>query len=301
MTSGYIVTGPTSGMGRFAALELAERGVVVLVGRDRERLDAVQGLIARNGQRAVSVICDLSDIASVRRAAADIVALNLPIAGLLNNAGVQQLRPTKNARGWDMSFATNHLGPFALTEALTPHLPDGCNVLFVASAVEDPERKPAKAAGFRGGRYVSAEASARGEWLPGGVDPAGLRRICDVKAGNFGRCAGLGARDAPAAHQCRGTGLYARYRPGARRRPCRALSRDLSGPAAQAVHALSKHAAGGGSAPRAPADRYIGADRRLLRRARRAHDRVADHQRPVFPRAGRRRDACGAGAVDLAS
>src|SRR5258708_1102043 len=76
------------------------------------------------------------------------------------------MRPTKNALGWDMTFATNHLGPFALTEALVPHLPDGANVAFVASAVEDPERKPAKAAGFRGGRYISAEASARGDGSP---------------------------------------------------------------------------------------------------------------------------------------
>jgi NAD(P)-dependent dehydrogenase (short-subunit alcohol dehydrogenase family) len=113
-------------------------------------------------------MCDLSDLASVRRAAADIIALNLPIIGLLNNAGIMQMRPTKNALGWDMTFATNHLGSFALTEALAPHLPDGANVLFVASAVEDPERKPAVSAGFRGGRYISAQASARGEWKPGG-------------------------------------------------------------------------------------------------------------------------------------
>jgi hypothetical protein len=55
-----------------------------------------------------------------------------------------------------------------LTEALMPHLPDGANVVFVCSGVEDLERKPAVAAGFRGGRYISAEASARGEWKPGG-------------------------------------------------------------------------------------------------------------------------------------
>jgi hypothetical protein len=49
-----------------------------------------------------------------------------------------------------------------------PHLPDGANIVFVTSGVEDPERKLAKPAGFLGGRYVSAEASARGEWQPGG-------------------------------------------------------------------------------------------------------------------------------------
>ncbi|HWL84528.1 MAG TPA: hypothetical protein VNO21_01930 [Polyangiaceae bacterium] len=60
-------------------------------------------------QHAVSVVCDLAEPASVQRAAAEIVALHLPIVGLLNNAGIMQMRATKNALGWDMSFATNHL------------------------------------------------------------------------------------------------------------------------------------------------------------------------------------------------
>lgn len=142
--------------------------MVVLVGRHRGRLDEVRQAIERKGGRAASIVCDLSDIESVRRAAAEIVALRLPIAGLLNNAGIMQMRATRNALGWDMTFATDHLGPFALTEALMPHLADGTNILFVVSAVEDPGRKFAVAAGFRGGRYISAAASARGEWMPGG-------------------------------------------------------------------------------------------------------------------------------------
>ena len=164
----YIITGPTSGIGRATALEVAKHGTVVLVARDQRKLDELQQTIEKKGQHALSVQCDLSDIVSARRAAARILELRLPIAGLLNNAGIMQARPTKNALGWDMTFATNHLGPFALTEALVPHLPDGANVVVVASAVEDPERKPAKAVGFRGARYISAGASARGEWEPGG-------------------------------------------------------------------------------------------------------------------------------------
>jgi len=170
----YIITGPTSGIGRRTALELAKHGTVVLVGRDPRKLDEVKKAIEQKRQHAVSVLCDLSDIASVRHAAAQIVALHLPIAGLLNNAGIMQMRATKNALGWDMTFATNHLGPFALTEALIPHLSDGTNVVFIVSAVEDPERKPAVAAGFRGGRYISVEANARGEWEPGGSAKPGF-------------------------------------------------------------------------------------------------------------------------------
>jgi NAD(P)-dependent dehydrogenase (short-subunit alcohol dehydrogenase family) len=164
----YIITGPTSGIGHNTALELAKHGTVVLVGRDQGKLDEVQKTIERAGHHAVPVVCDLSDLVSVRRAAAEIIALGLPLAGLVNNAGIMGMRATKNAQGWDTTFATNHLGPFVLTEALTPHLPDGANVVFVCSAVEDPKRRPAVIAGFRGGRYISAEASARGEWKPGG-------------------------------------------------------------------------------------------------------------------------------------
>jgi NAD(P)-dependent dehydrogenase (short-subunit alcohol dehydrogenase family) len=177
----YIITGPTSGIGRLAAFELAKYGTVVLVGRDRKKLDEVQKDIERKGQLAVSVVCDLSDISSVRRAATDIIALKLPIGGLLNNAGMMQTHPTTNALGWDMTFATNNIGPFALTEALVPHLPDGANVVFVASGVEDPERKPARVTGFRGGRYISAEASARGEWKPGGSRQPGFDAYATAK------------------------------------------------------------------------------------------------------------------------
>jgi NAD(P)-dependent dehydrogenase (short-subunit alcohol dehydrogenase family) len=171
----WIITGPTSGIGRRTALELASHGTVVLVGRDPAKLSEVRAEIqARPGGRAEQVVCDMSDINSVRRAAAEVVTLGLPLAGLLNNAGIMPNRPGRSAQGWDTAFATNHLGPFAFTEALIPHLPDGANVVFTCSGVEDPERKPAVTAGFRGGRYISAEASARGEWAPGGSSRPGF-------------------------------------------------------------------------------------------------------------------------------
>jgi len=181
----HIITGPTSGFGYRTALELAKHGTVVLVGRDQGKLDKVQKTIERAGQHAVPVVCDLSDLASVRRAAAEIIALRRPLAGLVNNAGIGQTRATKNAQGWDTVFATNHLGPFALTEALMPHLPDGANAVFICSGVEDPERKPAVIAGFRGGRYISAEASARGEWKPGGSTHPGFDAYATSKQCNL--------------------------------------------------------------------------------------------------------------------
>lgn len=183
----YIVTGPTSGIGRATAVELAAHGTVILVGRDPEKLNEVQRAIRQKGHDALSVVCDLSDISSVRKAAEEIIEMDLPIAGLLNNAGISPLKPAKNSRGWDLTFATNYLGPFAFTDALQPHLPDGANVVFIASAVEDPERKPAKAIGMRGGRYISLEASVRGEWKPEGsrlpgADAYATSKLCVLAA-----------------------------------------------------------------------------------------------------------------------
>jgi len=89
----YVVTGPTSGIGRCTALALAKHGTVVPVGRAPKKLAEVQQLIEAEGGRAVSVVCDLA-------AAAQMLALNLPIAGLLNNAGIMQMHATKQCTLW---------------------------------------------------------------------------------------------------------------------------------------------------------------------------------------------------------
>jgi len=183
----YVITGPTSGIGYETALELAKYGTVVLVARNHEKLQQVRNAIEATGQKAVSVVCDISDIASVRNAAQQIARLDLTIAGLLNNAGVMSQKTTKSAQGLDITFATNYLGAFALTEALAPHLPDGANVVFIGSAIEDPERKPAKIMGIKGARYISVGASARGEWKPGGskipgMDAYATSKLCVLAA-----------------------------------------------------------------------------------------------------------------------
>jgi len=169
----FILTGPTSGIGYRTALELAKHGTLVLVGRSPEKLAEVKRELEQRGHSAVSVVCDLAEPTSVKRAVAEIVALKLPITGVLNNAGVMQTKATQNSLGWDSTFATNHLGTFLFTEQLLPHLAEGADVVNVASGVEDPERKLAVMAGFRGGRFISVEAGARGEWRPGGSKLSG--------------------------------------------------------------------------------------------------------------------------------
>jgi NAD(P)-dependent dehydrogenase (short-subunit alcohol dehydrogenase family) len=180
----WVITGPTSGIGYRTALELASHGTVILVGRSRAKLDKVKEEIGSKGGNAVSIVADLSDVTSARHAAAEIAALGLPIGGVLNNAGIFPNSSTTSAQGWDNTYATNYLGPFALTDALLPTLPDGANVVFIVSAVEDPERKIAVQAGFRGSRFISVEASAHGQWLsPGGSTHPGFDAYATSKQG----------------------------------------------------------------------------------------------------------------------
>ncbi|WIB78700.1 SDR family NAD(P)-dependent oxidoreductase [Curtobacterium sp. MCPF17_002] len=218
-TKAWVITGPTSGIGREAALQLAEHGTVVLVGRDLGRLREVEREITAlpNGN-AVSVVADFADVRSARRAADEIGALGLTIGGVANNAGGMQTKGGSSAQGWDIAFATNHLGPFAFTEALLPYLADGTPVLFTVSGVEDPERKPATASGFRGGRYISAEASARGEWKEGGSKNVGFDAYATSKQGNLATVFTL-AREVP---RLRFMALEPGFNPGT------GLSRDAS-------------------------------------------------------------------------
>ncbi|WP_375424684.1 SDR family NAD(P)-dependent oxidoreductase [uncultured Friedmanniella sp.] len=192
----WVITGPTSGIGYRTALELAAHGTVVLVGRNADKLAGVQRQIEASGGGAVPVVADFADVRSARRAASEITALDLPIRGVLNNAGIMLSKAAVSEQGWELAFATNHLGPLAFTDALLPALADGTNVVFIASAVEDPGRVLAVRAGFRGSRYVSAEASARGEYQPGGSSRPGMDAYATSKQGNLATVFSL-AREHP--------------------------------------------------------------------------------------------------------
>ena len=155
---------------------------MALVGRNADKLAAVQRQIGHGGGSATSVI---ADVLSARQAATEVAALELPVRGVLNNAGIMLSKPAQSRQGWELTFVTNHLGPLAFTDALVPALADGTNVVFITSAVEDPERKPAVRAGFRGSRYLSAAAAARGEYQPGGSSRPGMDAYATSKQGNL--------------------------------------------------------------------------------------------------------------------
>src|SRR4051794_10214055 len=115
-----LVTGATAGIGLAAAEGFAGLGArVLLLARDEQRGErSREQIAAASGNDDVSVVLgDLSDLASVRAAAATI-AQEPRLDVLVNNAGVLTPERTLSADGIELTFATNVLGPFVLTNAL---------------------------------------------------------------------------------------------------------------------------------------------------------------------------------------
>jgi NAD(P)-dependent dehydrogenase (short-subunit alcohol dehydrogenase family) len=114
-----VVTGANSGLGIATVEALAGAGAhVVLAVRDLKRGEA-----AASGVRGSVEVrrLDLADLASVREFAAGWRGgLDL----LVNNAGVMNVPESATKDGFEMQFGTNHLGHFALTNLLLPHITD---------------------------------------------------------------------------------------------------------------------------------------------------------------------------------
>jgi NAD(P)-dependent dehydrogenase (short-subunit alcohol dehydrogenase family) len=119
-----LITGANSGLGLRSAKVLAGMGARVLMGcRSAERGRAA---VAQVGRNAELVELDLADLASVRKAAAEVrdrTGDKLDI--LMNNAGVMGTPFTRTADGFELQFGTNHLGHAALTWLLMPAVRDG--------------------------------------------------------------------------------------------------------------------------------------------------------------------------------
>jgi NAD(P)-dependent dehydrogenase (short-subunit alcohol dehydrogenase family) len=131
-----VITGTTHGIGRVTSRELARAGcTVVMLCRDLPAADAVREEIIRQVPRAtVQVVhCDLASLASVR-AGAGTVRRDFPrIDLLINNAGMVSTRHRMSVDGFELTFATNHLGPFLLTALLRDALGKSARIVNVAS------------------------------------------------------------------------------------------------------------------------------------------------------------------------
>jgi NAD(P)-dependent dehydrogenase (short-subunit alcohol dehydrogenase family) len=113
-----IITGGASGIGVQTATSLARTGAeVTLAVRDVKAGEQVAGqVIDATGNKHILVApLDLADQTSVR---SFVSGWEGPLHVLINNAGVMAAPLMRTPEGWEMQFATNHLGHFALATGL---------------------------------------------------------------------------------------------------------------------------------------------------------------------------------------
>ncbi|MFG1837845.1 SDR family NAD(P)-dependent oxidoreductase [Micromonospora sp. NPDC049175] len=131
-----IVTGGSSGIGVETARALASAGaeVTLAVRNPDAGQRAADDITGTTGNDRVMVApLDLADQGSV----ADFVAnWDGPLHILVNNAGIMAAPLSRTPQGWEMQFATNHLGHFALAAGLRPALAadGGARIVSVSSA-----------------------------------------------------------------------------------------------------------------------------------------------------------------------
>ena len=118
------ITGPTAGIGRTAALEIARRGAdLSLFCRNPDKALALQqDIIAAGGTAPTVIMMDMANLGSVRQAAAEFLALGRPLDVLLNNAGLVNTSRKETTDGFEETLAVNHFAPFLLTGLLLPAL-----------------------------------------------------------------------------------------------------------------------------------------------------------------------------------
>jgi NAD(P)-dependent dehydrogenase (short-subunit alcohol dehydrogenase family) len=131
-----VITGATRGIGRAATLELARQGAeLVVVGRERERVDAVvRDAQAAGGAPVHAHVADLALMASVRALAEELRDRHERIDVLANNAGALFASRKVTSEGFEQTFALNHLAPFLLTNLLLDRLAGGRVVTTASDA-----------------------------------------------------------------------------------------------------------------------------------------------------------------------
>ena len=135
-----VVTGATSGLGRWAAQGLAAlQATTVVVGRGEERTAAVARAISLQTQNPDVVAVAVSDLAlrsEASRLARVLLDRYAQVHMLLNNAGAYFHRREVTPEGLERTFALNVLAPYLLTTLLSPRLAAGApsRVVMVTSA-----------------------------------------------------------------------------------------------------------------------------------------------------------------------
>ncbi|HEY2776155.1 MAG TPA: SDR family NAD(P)-dependent oxidoreductase [Candidatus Binatia bacterium] len=145
-TRTVLVTGGNSGIGYECARALAKAGHhVVIASRSRRASDQAVSRIASEAgsDRIEAMELDLASPESIRELVAAIDARDLALEALVCNAGLQFTKgPVLSEKGYELTFAVNHLGHFLLVNLLLSRLLASApaRIVVVSSGVHDSKR-----------------------------------------------------------------------------------------------------------------------------------------------------------------
>jgi NAD(P)-dependent dehydrogenase (short-subunit alcohol dehydrogenase family) len=136
-----LVTGAGGGLGRAFALGFASRGHRVAVADiDVDGAEETARLVKDTGAEAWSGRVDVTDEASTRELAeqvadfgdgtVDVLVNNAAVYGTVTRSPLEDIDPAE----WDLVMAVNLKGPWLMTRAVSPYLPDGGRVVNLSSA-----------------------------------------------------------------------------------------------------------------------------------------------------------------------
>ena len=129
-----VITGATGAIGSATAAVLVRRGArVVLLARPSDRLNSLVQTLGGEEKRVSSIPVDLSSLASVRSAAREIGRTGAHVDALLNVAATFSREYRRTKEGFEVMLATNHLGPFLLTNLLRDRLVGRGRVITVTA------------------------------------------------------------------------------------------------------------------------------------------------------------------------
>ena len=115
-----LITGATSGIGKAAAIKLAQMGAnIYFIARNSEKAkNLVNELQSLSGAKASFFIANLSSLEEIKKVSEEFKSLSIPLHVLLNNAGLINNQRKETIDGFEEVFAINHLAYFFLTNLL---------------------------------------------------------------------------------------------------------------------------------------------------------------------------------------
>jgi NAD(P)-dependent dehydrogenase (short-subunit alcohol dehydrogenase family) len=132
-----VITGPTSGLGKAAAHQLAAMGAdLILVGRSAEKLELVKSELVRDSesQKFHTVIADMGNLDAVRRGSQQILGLTSSLHAVIHNAGALLKERSITSQGFETTIATHVLGPHQMTTDLLPLLRSSAGRVITVSS-----------------------------------------------------------------------------------------------------------------------------------------------------------------------